>query len=150
MLFSSYRRWSIVLAAVGLAAISFVLVSVSLVLGLILSASLCVFFGIALWIHFGNIEDVLAQSRGVTPMPNMGVGYLGVYIVDDKAAASFVDPMSDAAIDYTSNELDQHPFAAHCPYCHAVLPNPSVRFCNGCGKELRSVAATPSSGTGSA
>lgn len=145
MLYSSYRRWTIFVATATAAGTSILMISISLDIGIILGVPLCVFFGLATWIHLRNTEDMLQEHGGRIPMPNAALGFQGIDIVEDKYAGSYVDPLSEAAIDYSSNELDRHPLAAHCPNCHAPLPSPDVRFCNECGAELRHADSPPHS-----
>jgi hypothetical protein len=147
MLYSAYQRYTIILVA----AVVVVSNAAALLLFSWAGVVLCVIidaFAIGYtWLGLTLTKDRLEEYGGRIPMPTAGLGLWGFDVIDDKFAGSYVDPFSEKAIDYSSNELDQHPFAPRCPYCHSLLGRADAKFCNECGKSLPAGSTSPTPGS---
>jgi hypothetical protein len=143
MLLSTYKRASIAVYVVAMALVSVVALALSLTFGIVFIALFVALGALVFPWHFARVEDRMADYGGRIPMPNAGLGLWGVDIVDDKMAGVYRDPRSEARVDYSSNELDQHPFALKCPYCHAALTRANAKFCDECGKSVQPPSGPP-------
>lgn len=142
MLFSTYRVATVVLYVVimGLIVLFLAIVSPGLALGFAFVFALIGLLGFA--VNFALIRNRLNDYGGRIPMPNAGLGLLGVDIVDDDTVGDDTagrTPRPSATVSaYDGNEIDPTPFLRRCPYCHAPISRPDAKYCDECGKPLSS------------
>jgi len=142
MLFSTYRWVTVIFYVVALGLISLVVATYSVSDGILFVVLFSVIGLIGFWVHFSLIENRLEDYDGRIPMPNGGLGLLGIDIVDDDAEDDLRAGDSDTTSDFDDNELDSQVALPKCPYCSATLPKRDARFCDECGKPL-GVRPTP-------
>ncbi|MGC2289662.1 MAG: zinc ribbon domain-containing protein [Thermoplasmata archaeon] len=132
MYYSTYRDLTYAAIVVIALFVGAIAATISLGGAIVLAAVFLVFGFMAAVAHLYLVRSRLADYGGRFPMPNAGLGLLGVDILDD----DYYDAQDDEPMDLPSNTLEGPRFTPHCPYCHAELTKPGVKFCNNCGKPL--------------
>ncbi len=144
MLFSTYRVATVVFYVVIMALLVLFLFTVSpgLALGFAIVFALIGLLGFA--VNFALIRNRLNDYGGRIPMPNAGLGLLGVDIVDDDTVGDDTasrSPRRSATVGaYDGNEIDPTPSLRHCSNCHAPISRHDAKFCDECGKPRTSNA----------
>ncbi len=132
MYYSTYRNFTYGAVVAIALFVGIVAATISLGGAIMLAAVFLLFGLLGAVVHLHLIRARLLDYGGRFPMPNAGLGVLGVDIVDD----DYDDSETHEPTDLPSNTLEGPSFTPHCPYCHAELTKPGVKYCNNCGRPL--------------
>jgi hypothetical protein len=137
MYFSTYR-WGIValFAAIGIfLCVLFSFFSLVLAIGFGVLYAIVVY--VDLWFRFTLKEGAMAETGGVSTRDFFD-------LVDDrdpKVVDAYNRGIRPRIPD--EEELDEAPAAENCPSCGAMLLRPDAKYCDECGKPIRSLPPLP-------
>ena len=133
MYYTTVRWWGILtIIAVGvILCVLIAYVSLAWAIGVgIFYAIVCT---IGLWFSFVMMEGAMAQTGGVSSQPFFD-------IVDDRDP-KVVDAYNRGILPRIPDEeeVDEAPAVESCPSCGAMLSRSNAKYCDECGKPIRSL-----------